>query len=156
MKTPDEIKKGLECCNKLECDACPYHGENDCSYLPCEDGLAYIRELESDLMAWGDVASSPGAVEDMARENARLMACIEHQKPLQEHEALGVDYCWLEVKGGNFTQPCDCVISSDLKAVIVRRIGTEFYFLRGSYGRTWRCWLVRPTDDERETAEWKV
>lgn len=156
MRRPEEIKRGLGCCNTIDCDACPYHGEPDCSYLPCQDALDYIKQLEEGIEQWELVAASPGAVEDMGREIARLEARIDQQKPMQEHEALGVDYCWLEVKGGNFTQPCDCVISSDLKAVIVRRIGNEFYFLRGSYGRTWRCWLVRPTDDEREAAEWEV
>lgn len=26
---------------------------------------------------------------------------------------------------------------------------------RNSYGRTWRCWAKRPTDEERKAAEWE-
>lgn len=26
--------------------------------------------------------------------------------------------------------------------------------LRNEYGRSWRCWANRPTDEERESAEW--
>lgn len=82
MKTPDEIKKGLECCNKLECDACPYHGENDCSYLPCEDGLAYIRQLEAERDAMKALFVDPND----------LCAICKHQ----DYDAVVcqlVDYC---------------------------------------------------------------
>lgn len=51
MKTPEEIKKGLECANNcsengMTCSRCPYLGR-DCSDLH-PDALAYIRQLEVD------------------------------------------------------------------------------------------------------------
>lgn len=51
MKTPEEIKKGLECAknceeNDLGCRRCPYLG-GDCSDLH-PDALAYIQQLEVD------------------------------------------------------------------------------------------------------------
>ena len=47
MKTPDEIKKGLECCIKfLACEYCPYF--ESCSEME-EDALAYIQQLEKEL-----------------------------------------------------------------------------------------------------------
>ena len=52
MKTPDEIKKGLEICAGFGgCAACPYDEENlhSCVSLE-EDALAYIRELEARLV----------------------------------------------------------------------------------------------------------
>lgn len=49
MKSPEEIKKGLNCCDEqMSCDECPYHGENDCSYLIIKDGLSYIKQLEAE------------------------------------------------------------------------------------------------------------
>jgi hypothetical protein len=51
MKTPDEIKKGLECCtnHKKTCVECPYYnGMVGCKQLD-EDVLAYIHQLESRL-----------------------------------------------------------------------------------------------------------
>ena len=49
MKTPEEIKKGLECCttgNYLSCRKCPYEqggcGEDE----NLKDALAYIQQLE--------------------------------------------------------------------------------------------------------------
>lgn len=58
MKTPDEIKKGLECCIKNSEEAC-----YDCPYMiDCEtfdnagnhsrDALAYITQLEARVPKW--------------------------------------------------------------------------------------------------------
>lgn len=51
MKTPDEIKKGLECCADLQgydadCLNCPYNGEQWCGDKSKADALTYIRQLE--------------------------------------------------------------------------------------------------------------
>ena len=60
MKTPDEIKKGLEWCTVIKrCDfACPYHssGDNGCIERLMEDSLTYIQQLEKRL---ADVNASP-------------------------------------------------------------------------------------------------
>ena len=55
MKTPDDIKEGLESCvdyyangcGKQFCDDCPY-SENECFQLE-KDALVYIQQLESRL-----------------------------------------------------------------------------------------------------------
>ena len=53
MKTPDEIKKGLECCHSTdvcECEECPYSVDGEetmnCDILLSEDANEYIRRLE--------------------------------------------------------------------------------------------------------------
>lgn len=50
MKTPDEIKKGLEC---ERCSECPYDSIDDpvrtCGLEVDHDALAYIQQLESRL-----------------------------------------------------------------------------------------------------------
>lgn len=54
MKTPDEIKRGLEVCTGFEgCAACPYHDEgmHGCVGLE-EDALAYIQQLEAKVPRW--------------------------------------------------------------------------------------------------------
>ena len=59
MKSPDEIKKGLECCSSIAncADGCPYHvtveGSFGCEEMGCEDGLlpdalAIIQHLEAE------------------------------------------------------------------------------------------------------------
>ena len=59
MKTPDEIKKGLDCCSNDEegsaCDKCPYNlgfGEYACIGMFAADALAYIRQLEAAQPKW--------------------------------------------------------------------------------------------------------
>ena len=52
MKTPEEIKKGLELCsvgNMRECMQCPYPIGFECFEQPMKDALAYIQQLESRL-----------------------------------------------------------------------------------------------------------
>lgn len=99
-KTPDEIKKGLAVCATLDgdCENCPY---DDGKQLTCvdrsrRDALAYIIQLESDnetlkgsLEMWKSVAFSPGAVEDMARENYRLterLAQVERERDAMSYD----------------------------------------------------------------------
>ena len=52
MKTPDEIKKGLECCSEDGCKGCPF--EEDCMMADgfsvlAYDALEYIRQLEDGI-----------------------------------------------------------------------------------------------------------
>ena len=52
MKTPDEIKKGLECCSVAACGFCPY--EYYCNLgngfaKISDDVLAYIQQLEHQI-----------------------------------------------------------------------------------------------------------
>lgn len=53
MKTPDEIKKGLEYCRGMACGTikldCPYEGMMNCHDVVLTDALAYIHQLEADL-----------------------------------------------------------------------------------------------------------
>ena len=33
--------------------------------------------------------------------------------------------------------------------------GDEYrYFVETEYGKTWRCWSRKPTDEERKAAKW--
>lgn len=57
MKTPEEIKKGLECCARASeeaCKHCPYC--NDCDIFEAcnlyRDALAYINQLEARVPKW--------------------------------------------------------------------------------------------------------
>lgn len=54
MKSPDDIKKGLECCRKSDsraCTRCAYHNmpmSNFCQHMLEEDALALIQQLEAE------------------------------------------------------------------------------------------------------------
>ena len=53
MKTPDEIKKGLEACGSDECHGhhtdCPYEDDLLCTMHICGDARAYIQQLENHI-----------------------------------------------------------------------------------------------------------
>ena len=50
-RTPEEIKRGLECCSKLKtnCGLCPYRPQNDgnCMNALVPDSIALIQQLEA-------------------------------------------------------------------------------------------------------------
>ena len=56
MKTPEEIKKGLESCGADECHGehtgCPYKDDALCMMHICSDALAYINQLEARVPKW--------------------------------------------------------------------------------------------------------
>ena len=50
-KSPDEIKKGLECCIESTCEpCCPYGNASYCKFAIhlLEDAIGYIRQLEAE------------------------------------------------------------------------------------------------------------
>lgn len=53
MKTPEEIKKGLEACGSDECHGhhtdCPYEDDLLCTMHICGDARAYIHQLENHI-----------------------------------------------------------------------------------------------------------
>lgn len=55
MKTPEDIKKGLECCAADEpCGECPYRLEVEmCIGMIARDALSYIRKLENQVADLG-------------------------------------------------------------------------------------------------------
>lgn len=59
MKTPDEIKKGLDCCQtdaSKSCKPCPYVSCVTCISDLNRDALAYIQQLEAAQPKWISVA----------------------------------------------------------------------------------------------------
>lgn len=86
MKTPDEVKKGLECCvgpRKLfdgQCGMCPY------KYISCDemhkDALAYIRQLEAQIPKWVSV-------------DDRLPADGEHVLVCDDFGCVGTGYAYM-------------------------------------------------------------
>lgn len=49
MKTPDEIKKWLECCTHVTCNGCPYDEDGCATSQQIIDALEYIQQLEHQI-----------------------------------------------------------------------------------------------------------
>lgn len=96
MKTPDEFKKNLIACMDEAIEVAENGDAHDLmdfahhAHARMSETLTYIQQLEAGIMAWEDVASSPGAVEDMAIEINRMQAELEAVK--RERDALMLDF----------------------------------------------------------------
>lgn len=86
VKTPEEIKKGLECCASLdekECEACPYKPDRVCGETKNSDALAYIQQLEEKVALYDECVADAAklqkerdaAVEDMTELMQLLHYC---------------------------------------------------------------------------------
>lgn len=54
MRTPEEIKKALECCGYFcSCKTCAYFGDELCIIRLERDALSYIQQLESQIAEVG-------------------------------------------------------------------------------------------------------
>lgn len=82
----------------------------------------------------------------------------EMQKPLTVEEATGTNkIVWYERRFGQYRViPCDAVFSRIAGFVELAIIGHEkpMYCPAHAYGKDWRCWAEKPTDEERKAAEW--
>lgn len=139
MELSEKVKKGIAHCIESEaCIECLYDGRDfpRCFVRIGKDALAYIRELE-----------------------ARLAEHEKPLKPLPEEEIYGDELVWLEMRA-----ECDEPRIVDIIPSFVNPAErAEIAFMGQSrrahlridhYGKTWRCWPRRPTDEEREAAKW--
>lgn len=133
MKTPDEIKKGLECCsnkNRRCRKDCPYIDDGSLDAL-IPDALALINQLEEKL--------------------------AEYEKPLVPLPLDDIlklddtgDAWWVEYKGGNLTPT---ILTNDCRQY-GEQILHGYVFKLYDYSKTWRCWARKPTDEERKAVKW--
>lgn len=79
MKTPDDIKNGLECCNVDDCMDCPY---NDCLCIDdmVTDAIALIEQLEAQVPQWISVE------DDEKPKRGQDCLCICSYNGTKKHE----------------------------------------------------------------------
>ena len=100
-KTPEETKKGLECCTSRDCggNRCPYFKEKSCNTAKSTDALAYIQQLEDHL------SDARKMVERLQAERNALMGYLH---------SMGCDTC-LHDNYDAPDSPCnDCTETRDM------------------------------------------
>lgn len=83
-------------------------------------------------------------------------------KPLSWDEAVGDD-AFLEIKGDEYIDAAlNCLAFSQVDGngkigfvIYKTHEEDEFKLFESEYGKTWRCWARRPTDEERAAAVWE-
>jgi len=132
MPDREKVIKGLECCNtrseEAGCECCPYFS-----------GLLSVRcvfELQRD------------ALELLKAQEPRVMT-------LEEVKAFDWDYCYLEeerLPGKEYRSVCGdyaltCITWPCVTSMRIQH-GDE------SYGKKWRCWSAKPTEEQRKAVSW--
>lgn len=141
MKTPDEIKKALECHKDgSACHDCPYEQGRTfsvdgvtfgCSQEIVADALAYIERLESRAEPKNRVLT----LEEVVRGKA--MWYEERTRQVARMVVLG----YAQNEPG-FTK-------------LIGYLGYGFYRRDDAYNVFWRCWLRKPTKEEMEGTPWE-
>ena len=140
MKTPDEIKKALECHKDgSACHDCPYEQGRTfsvdgvtfgCSQEIVADALAYIERLESRAEPKNRVLT----LEEVLRGKA--MWYEERTRQVARMVILG----YAQNEPG-FTK-------------LIGYLADGFYRRDDAYNDFWRCWLRKPTEAERRETPW--
>lgn len=137
------VIRGLECCSSGNmCKGkCPYD-ELGCEWTDCvrpltEDALALLKAQEPRVMTLEEVVA-------------------HYSLPPVFPDDFGMQFDYL-----NDIQPLyfDFLHSEDPWIVHWRKydeVNKYLYGWKANYGKTWRCWTSRPTDEQREKVKWNA
>lgn len=132
MDKLEKVIKGLECCRRGFCFACPYNDgidENiDCKQRWADDALALLKAQQPRVMTLEEMDDLRGRGQSVYYEDREASAKCQDMFFVTDNE--WNDTAWL--KGEAYT----------LVAAMSK------------YGKTWRCWTSRPTDEQREEVKW--
>lgn len=82
----------------------------------------------------------------------------EPQKPLTVEELKRMDGCpvWCETEATRTPYVVKQIMIDKVDAIFYA-LGSEYpiFFNVDGYGKTWRCWAEKPTEEERKDAEWE-
>jgi len=132
MADREKVIKGLECCilrdpdDHARCSQCSY--ESSCVNRLKMDALSLLKAQEPRVMNADEIVLSA--------------------------EPSG--WLWLEMKNGH----CGEAFKAGRTISGMINFGNGFEslfssFLPKEYGKTWRCWTSRPTDEQREAIPWR-
>ena len=83
MRTPDEIKKWLECCTHVTCNGCPYDEDGCATSQQIIDALEYIKQLERRICE---------LTEKVAQLEAAQQKWISVEDRMPEREVLAANF----------------------------------------------------------------
>lgn len=156
MKLSEKVKKGItHCIESKACIECPYDGRDfpRCFVRIGKDVLSYIRELEARLAEY-EKPLRPMTLDEVVEKSKRVNDnVIWLERPDEEYgyddaECIPALVSNRSRIGADYIQYVRFLAWP--KQEIFFDISDED---KEDYGRTWRCWSRRPTDDEREAAE---
>lgn len=127
MTKIEKVIAGLQrCCvdNCSEGSKCPYYSEKDCVTVLLYDALEVVKEKEPRVIDISEIYTAK-----------KLDVWIEHTSENIVQPLILIE-----------TEMTDKYQTVYFSPMLVRSIKT--------YGKTWRCWTARPTDEQREAVKW--
>lgn len=127
MTKAEKVIAGLQRCvidNCTQGSKCPYYSEKDCLTTLLYDVLELLKEQMPRVLTLDEVITAK-----------KLDVWIEHTS-----ESIVQPLILIE------TEMTDKIQTAYFSPMLVRSIKT--------YGKTWRCWTARPTDEQRKTVKW--
>ena len=136
MPDREKVIKGLEWCmnEKHDCyreKGCPYENEGEdigCKYALHRDALALLKAQEPHVMTLGDLRD--------------IGSVWELNTP---------PYLWMEINPSYRWTRGFWVAWREIYDMID---GLHPTYDADNYGKRWRCWSSRPTDEQREAIPW--
>ena len=137
----EKVLIGLECCADpdTECGDCPYFNHTY-FYPDCKESMmrSALELLKADMT--------------YLKEQEPRVLTLEELRSLD-----GTDhFVWLEDNGEYALYDCYAEVTAYRNNVELNIFGSEVEFEPDNeeYGKTWRCWSARPTEEQRKAVKW--
>ena len=149
MTKLEKVIKGLECCRRGFCFACPYNDEidenTDCKQRWADDALALLKAQEPRLLTLEEMK----AVSDKAKP-----VCVETPDGVLRW---ALTHPGIEPPKEGFNYPGGVLFNAvDVNDEVY---DGDFYCMTMPDGRphhlAWRAWTSEPTEAEREATPWE-
>lgn len=130
------------------------------------DRMVELLEIEHECMLRGSHDDCDRKCEDceLVQDDYDLhemytdvIAIVKDQKAhvITLEEAMSAEDPVFFESDGNACFWCDVCVSAFPKAAMIERYGADsFHLLIRDYGKTWRCWNRRPSEDQRKEVPW--
>ena len=124
MTKLEKVVKGLQHCFNTKCEGCPYFKKPSCLDRLKNDALELLKEREPRVIDISEI-----------------------------YTAKKLDV-WFEDKSENIVHPLMLI-----ETEMTNKSQTAFFYPMlvrpiKAYGKTWRCWTARPTDEQRKAVKW--
>ena len=141
-RTHEEIKAGLRACNVLPptCKRCPYNGDVADRILHQSDVIELLVGALRDAL---DHPKNRPITKQEILESIQVIPCVIEEKKF------GMTYADI-LRCSQWDKRYYGMYNAITSAVGIKKYEID------DYGKTWRCWAIRPTDEEREAAAWET
>ena len=127
MAEREKVIRGLERCAGIDCTGCPYQSISPCQNKLAGDALALLREQEPRLMTLEEIrfgAFEVAWLEDVDKANV-------------------IPGIWFRLSNEGEDEAVDIHV---MDGFIGARLAV--------YGKMWRAWTSRPTEEQRKAVPW--